>query len=98
MIKQILFFKFKKNIQESDIQILSQEYKSLIGKTPLQSVEFGKNTSTEGFDKGFIYAAIASFPNKESVDTFLQHPDHVSFSNKILDPMIEDFILIEIEV
>src|SRR5258708_20923569 len=98
MIKQILLFKFKVHVQDSDIQILSQEYKSLIGKTPLQNVEIGKNTSTEGFDKGFTHAAIASFPNKESVDTFLQHPNHVSFSNKILDPMIEDFILIEIEV
>ena len=97
MVKQLLLFKFKENIKPDEIMQFFTKYKELEALDCLHSVEYGKNSSTEGFDKGFTYGAIASFENKDDVDTFLEHPKHVELADKYLNPLLEDFILVEFE-
>lgn len=98
MIKQLLLFKFKESVQKETIDLFFQKYKELERLDSLENVEYGENISTEGFDKGFKYGAVATFKNKESVNLFLNHPDHIELAEKYLNPFLDDFILVEYEV
>jgi hypothetical protein len=98
MIRQVLLFTFKPDVTESDIEKLFEEYKKLIRLTPLLSIEAGRNISKEGFDQGYTHVAIASFADKESVHQFLEHPDHLAFADGVMNPLLKDFLLIEIEI
>lgn len=95
MIRQLLLFKFKKKITRDKIKLFFDKWKALESLNCVDSIEFGKNTSTEGFDKGFQFGGIASFKNKESVKEFLKHPDHLKLVDELLNPILDDFVLVE---
>ena len=98
MVKQLLLFRFKKEVSRGEIEKFVSGYKKLVGVTPLAKVEIGENTSSEGFDQGYSFGAIASFEDKLAVEAFLVHPDHVQLADTLLNPLLDDFILVEIEV
>lgn len=98
MIKQLLLFKFKNDVSTETIDLFFKKYKELEKLEYLENVDFGENTSKEGFDKGFKYGAVASFKDKKNVDLFLNNPEHIELAEKYLNPYLDDFILVEYEV
>lgn len=98
MIKQLLLFKFKSDVSKETIDLFFKKYKELEKLEYLENVDFGENTSTEGFDKGFKYGAVASFKDKKNVDLFLNNSEHIELAEKYLNPYLEDFVLVEYEI
>lgn len=97
MIKQLIYFKFKEKTPSDLTRLFFSKYKKLESLDCLTSIEYGKNISKEGYDKGFTHGAIAKFKNREMVNIFLKHKRHTNLVDKYLDPILEDFMLIEIE-
>lgn len=75
----------------------------LVGTCPgLVSLELGRNNSEEGFDHGFLYGLVALFSDKAALNTYLRHPDHVAFSEKLISKLAtspeDDILVFDVEV
>lgn len=95
MIKQILLFKFKTSAETNQINAFFSAWKHFEATEGIQSIEFGKNISTEGDDKGYAYGAVVTFQSEISRDAFLVSKEHVELCRTYLYPILEDIIILD---
>jgi hypothetical protein len=95
MIKQVLLFKFKALAELNQIESFFSAWKFFEANPGIQSIEFGKNVSTEGDDKGYSHAAIVTFDSEIARDEFLVSSKHVELCNTYLYPILEDIIIVD---
>ncbi len=95
MIKQILLFKFKNTSESKQINAFFSAWKQFEATEGIQSIEFGKNISTEGDDKGYTYGAVVTFDSEISRDAFLVSAAHIELCNSYLYPILEDIIIVD---
>jgi len=86
----VVSFKYKKAITDTKQKEIADALVALKKSIPqIQSVQWGKNVSKEGFDKGFHQLFIVTFNNEKDRDIYLEHPKHKEFA-KLLDGIIAD--------
>ncbi|MFP6893533.1 MAG: Dabb family protein [Opitutales bacterium] len=94
-IRHIVCFKFKEDAEPATIRKVEQEFAALKGKiSGIRSLEWGKNNSPEGLNKGFTHCFIVTFENEKARTAYLPHPDHKAFVS-ILKPILEDVFVID---
>lgn len=97
MILQSLLFSFKPETTNDQIHQFYTHWKKLSDFHGVTSLQFGKNTSTEGYDKGYTHLGIVTFPSQESLNRYLESKEHRVFADTYLNPILEDIIIIDIE-
>ena len=94
-IRHVVCFKFKEGADPGKIRKVEREFAALKGKiSGIRSLEWGKNNSPEGLNKGFTHCFIVTFDNEESRTKYLPHPDHQAFVS-ILKPILDDVFVID---
>jgi len=94
-IRHVVCFKFKDDADPTKIRKVEREFAALKGKIKgILSLEWGKNNSPEGLNKGFTHCFIVTFDKEESRKKYLPHPDHQAFVS-ILKPILEDVFVID---
>jgi hypothetical protein len=94
-IRHIVCFKFKEGAEPAKIRKVEREFAALKGRiSGIRSLEWGKNNSPEGLNKGFTHCFIVTFDNEESRTKYLPHPDHQAFVS-ILKPILDDVFVID---
>lgn len=94
-IRHVVCFKFKEDAEPARIKKVEREFAALKGKiSGIRSLEWGKNNSPEGLNKGFTHCFIVTFDNEQSRTKYLPHPDHKAFV-AILKPILDDVFVID---
>ena len=94
-IRHVVCFKFKEDADPGKIRKVEREFAALKGKiSGIRSLEWGKNNSPEGLNKGFTHCFIVTFDNEKSRTKYLPHPDHKAFVS-ILKPILKDVFVID---
>lgn len=62
----------------------------------ITDLEWGVNVSPEGLDKGFTHGFVVSFANAADRDTYLPHPAHLAFVER-LKPSLADVLVLDYE-
>ena len=97
MIKHIVCFKFKNEVNQNSIFQISELFFSLVVKIPeILNMEGGENNSPEGLNKEFSHCFIISFKNEDARRNYLPHPEHKKFVN-VIKPLIEDVFVIDFD-
>ena len=94
-IRHVVHFKFKSAATPEQIKHITDEFAALKTKiSEVDSLEWGKNSSPEGLDKGFTYCWIVSFKTAKDRDTYLVHPAHKAFV-AILKPVLDEALVVD---
>jgi hypothetical protein len=82
MLNHIVLMKFKESVKESDIQIIENLLDDLPNKIiEIHQYEFGRNIIKSG--RSYDFALVALFANPESLQRYLEHPDHLAVVQKL---------------
>ena len=85
----------RKTPSPAKIKKVERAFAALKGKiSGIRSLEWGKNNSPEGLNKGFTHCFIVTFDNEQSRTKYLPHPDHKAFVS-ILKPILDDVFVID---
>jgi len=96
MIKHIVLFKMKKNVNKKQIEDFYQNLYSLKEKIPeIISVFGGKNISFEEKKKGFTEGFIMEFKDEETRNKYLSHKEHKKLIKNYISPIIKDALVFD---
>lgn len=88
-LKHAVFFRFKEDASEEDIQKVEAAFAALPEKIDaIKQFEWGINNSPEKHDAGFTHCFMVTFDSEEGRATYLPHPDHQAFV-EILKPVLD---------
>jgi hypothetical protein len=94
-IRHVVHFKFKADATAEQIKKITEEFAALKTKiSVVDSLEWGKNSSPEGLDKGYNYCWIVSFKTAADRDAYLVDPAHKAFV-ALLKPVLEDALVVD---
>lgn len=88
-LKHAVFFRFKKEASEEDIQKIETAFAELPSKIEaIKRFEWGTNNSPERHAAGFTHCFMVSFDSEEGRAAYLPHPEHLAFV-KLLEPVLD---------
>ncbi len=95
LLRHVVMFKFKTDATPAQID----EVVKAFGELPQQidtihSYEWGTNNSPEMLDKGFTHLFFVTFQDEAGRATYLPHPAHKAFVEK-LKPILEEPMVID---
>lgn len=91
----MVFFKFKDDAAEEDIQKVVDAFAALPSKIDtIKAFEWGTNNSPEGKNDGFTHAFAVTFDSEEGRAAYLPHPEHQAFV-KVLLPVLDKVRVID---
>ncbi|WP_338237249.1 Dabb family protein [Persicobacter diffluens] len=94
-LKQIIHLKFKKEADPNRIQEALAEFAHQQEAIPqIRELQWGKNSSTEGLDKGFEYCFSLSFEDVHAREIYQFHKVHLAAMRKI-SPLLEDQLVMD---
>ena len=94
-IRHVVHFKFKKEATPEQVKKITDEFAALKTKIDVvDSLEWGTNSSTEGFDKGFTHCWLVNFKSAKDRDAYLVHPAHKAFVELLL-PILDEAIVVD---
>jgi hypothetical protein len=95
VLRHVVSFKFKEDASVCQIQEVEKAFAALKDKIPgILSLDWGKNNSPEGLNKGFTHCFIVTFKDEKAREVYLPHPDHKAFVS-ILKPILADVYVID---
>ncbi len=95
LLRHVVLFNFKESATDEDIAMVEEAFAALPNQIPeIVDFEWGTNNSPEGKEKGFTHCFLLTFEDEESRATYLPHPDHKAFGEKI-GPYIEDVLVVD---
>lgn len=95
VLRHVVSFKFKEDASDCQIQEVEKAFAALKDKIPgILSLDWGKNNSPEGLNKGFTHCFIVTFKDEKAREVYLPHPDHKAFVS-ILKPILADVYVID---
>jgi len=95
VLRHVVLFKFKESATDEDIAMVEEAFAALPDQIPeIIAFEWGTNNSPEGKEKGFTHCFLLTFADEEGRATYLPHPDHKAFGEKI-GPYIEDVLVVD---
>ena len=88
-LKHAVFFRFKQDATEEDIQQVEEAFAALPSKIDaIKRFEWGTNNSTEDKDDGFTHCFMVTFDSEDGRAEYLPHADHQAFV-EILKPHLD---------
>ena len=76
----LVLIKFQPSISSSDLQLITDGAYSLQQIEVVEELNFGKNTSPEGLNRGYTYSLTMKFNTAEDRDSiYLPHQTHQKF-------------------
>lgn len=98
MIRHILLVRFKSTASTESIASVEKAFQSIPSKIEgIDSVEWGKNNSTEEKNQGYTHCIMINFIDDVARDRYLPHPEHLALVD-IFRPTIEDIIVFDYSV
>lgn len=95
VLRHAVFFSFKEESSEADVQSVTDAFAALPGKIPeIIDFEWGTNDSPEGLDDGFTHCFMLTFADDAGRSTYLPHDDHKAFGD-VLRPHMKDVFVID---
>lgn len=95
VLRHVVSFKFKEDASDCQVQEIEKAFVALKDKIPgIIGLEWGKNNSPEGLEKGFTHCFIVTFKDEKAREVYLPHPDHKAFVG-ILKPILADVYVID---
>lgn len=94
-VRHVVHFKFKKEATPEQIEKITDEFAALKKKIDaVDTLEWGTNVSSEGFDGGYTHCWIISFKTTKERDAYLVHPAHKAFVD-ILKPILDSAVVVD---
>lgn len=79
-VRHVVVLKFKRDTSEEQLTAIFDRFRDLKNQIPgIVAFEHGANNSTEGMDQGFTHVVMLTFENAQARDTYLPHPNHLTF-------------------
>jgi hypothetical protein len=76
MLKHVVFFKFKPEVNEPDIVELEKGFAALPGAIrEIQEYDFGRDVIHS--ERSYDFALVSSFADLEAMERYQKHPDHL---------------------
>lgn len=98
MIRHVVLLKFTEQATEARRLGLAEAFAGLAGAVPqVRALEWGRNASPEGLDKGFTHCFVVSFDDEAARDAYLPHPAHQAFVAE-LKPWMADVLVVDYAV
>jgi hypothetical protein len=93
-VRHVVHFKFKADADPATVQKVVTEFAKLKAIPVVESIEYGKDVSPEGLNKGFTHCWIVSFKSEADRDVYLKHPLHQAFIG-ILKPVLDEAMVVD---
>ncbi len=94
-LRHVVFFKFKDDAAEKDVQAVVDAFSKLPAKIDtIKAYESGTNNSPERHDAGFTHAFMVTFDSEQGRETYLKHEDHDAFV-EVLKPVLDKVRVID---
>lgn len=88
MIRHLVLFRFREDIDPADVDDAIDVFRALSTKiAEVRSFEDGINVSPEGLGHGYDHAFLLGFDDAAARDVYLHHPAHTAFVASI-QPLI----------
>ncbi|MFC1859114.1 Dabb family protein [Thermodesulfobacteriota bacterium] len=82
MIHHVVMFKFKPDVQDSEIEEFAKDIDALPDKiVEIQALESGLNIFRS--ERSYDFALISVFANMEALQRYQNHPDHLLVISKV---------------
>ncbi|WP_425396908.1 Dabb family protein [Aeoliella sp.] len=95
MIRHVVLFEFKEDAPAEKVAEIEKAFAALPEKIEeIADLEWGKNNSPEGLNKGFTHCFLISFDSEADRAAYLPHPDHKAFAN-LLRPHLKDVLVVD---
>lgn len=93
--RHVVFFKFKDSATPEQVQVIEKEFIQLAKKIDtVEGFEWGTNVSPENLNDGFTHCFFVTFANKAGLETYLPHPEHKAFVDK-LKPVLDKVCVLD---
>jgi len=90
LYRHVVLFKFKESATSDQVIAVERGFRAFCDGLPfVRSLEWGRNSSPEGYDDGLTHCFIVGFDGPAERDLYLPHPAHVAFCETLLDPVLE---------
>jgi len=95
LLRHVVLFKFNEDATPDDIREVETAFQSLPSKIPaIVDFESGLDCSVENLSQGFTHCFVVTFTSEDSRQTYLDHPDHVAFT-EIVGPHLEEALVVD---
>lgn len=95
VLRHAVFFAFKDESSEEDVQGVVDAFRALPSKIPeIIDFEWGVNNSPEGLDDGFTHCFLLTFKDEKGREVYLPHPDHKAFGDVLRPHMKEKMVFV----
>jgi|GEM_PF-202456 len=95
VLRHAVFFAFKDEASEEDVQGVVDAFRALPSKIPeIIDFEWGVNNSPEGKDDGFTHCFLLTFKDEAGREVYLPHPDHKAFGDVLRPHMKEKMVFV----
>jgi hypothetical protein len=89
-LKHAVFFKFREDASEEDIQAIENALAELPSKIDvIRAFEWGKNNSPEKHDQGFTHCFMFTFDSEDALREYAAHEAHLA-AVQVLRPKVEE--------
>ncbi len=95
MLKHVVFFKFRKDVQQSAIADLEKSLGGLPGTIPeIKQFEFGRDILHT--ERSYDFALVSAFDNLEAMKRYQVHPTHQVVLKKVKE-LCESILAVDFE-
>ena len=95
VLRHAVFFAFKEESSEEDVQGVVDAFRALPSKIPeIIDFEWGVNNSPEGKNDGFTHCFVLTFKDEKGREVYLPHPDHKAFGDVLRPHMKEKMVFV----
>lgn len=95
ILRHVVMFKFKKEVNEIDIKSVEEAFMGLSKKISfIKDFEWGINNSPEMLNEGLTHCFFLSFTSEKDRDEYLVHPDHKAFG-VLLKPFLDKVVVFD---
>ncbi|HAC66381.1 MAG TPA: stress protein [Cyanothece sp. UBA12306] len=97
MIVHIVLFKWQEGTPSEKIKSAIISLEALKNKIPeIREISCGKNFSERA--KGFEHGLVVKFSDRQDLQTYASHPEHLEVVNNFIRPILEDILALDYEI
>ena len=94
-LRHVVLLAFKATASRQDVQQIEEALVQLEYRIDeVAALEWGLNVSPENLARGFTHCFLLTFDTAADRDTYLTHPDHLAFTEK-LEPHLENVCVVD---
>jgi len=94
-LRHVVIFKFKDDTSAEAVKSIEAGFAALPGKIDaVVDLEWGTDVSVENLQDGFTHCFLVTFNDAKGRDTYLPHPAHTAFVDK-LKPHLDKVLVID---